>query len=380
MKKYLCLLLVLVMTLSAFVTPVSALTADEELLIETYMRDIRAMLTRFLEAGILTEASLEELLQWALYGIVSGSGDPWAAYFTDEDLSDFMTSITGSGVGYGIQVEANADWKPELITIYPDSPAAKAGLKVGDVLLTVNGKDLTFDDMTALPKDNGAEAVFTVQRGAELLTVTVIVGPYTVPTVEYEMLENKIGYIKITSVTDATPKQALKAMVDLRIRGMKQIVLDLRDNPGGTVGGLMGLARLFMGRDVVFYEEYKDGTRNEHRVENPYHKDFPLAVLVNGGTASAAEILTAALQDHREAIVVGTENTYGKCVGQETTYLPFHGALKLTTMRVVTPAGRNFQEEGLTPDILVEKSENEDAVLNAAVDWLLENPEGFKAA
>lgn len=314
-----------------------------------------------IESDYVDDVSGEELIENAAYGMVALLGDPYSYYLTPEDMAALQESDSGKYVGVGGTFTTDPETGEMILTrIYPDSPASEAGMQVGDKLVGVNGEDITGMDtaaVTALVRgDAGTELTMTVQRGEERLDFTMERREVEVIDLTYDMTED--GILRITlSAFSTNADTAFEEAIDYgRDNDMRGILLDLRGNGGGADNILQPIADLLLPEGLIFYTEDHDGNRVEYD-SNAYMVGLPLVVLCDENTASASEVLVAALQDYQVATVMGT-TTFGKAIGQSTYTVASDGSgLHLTTVRAYSPLGRNWNGEGLTPDIVVEQPE-----------------------
>ena len=243
--------------------------------------------------------------------------------------------------------------------------AAKAGLKKGDILFQVDGKDVSgkkLDEIvTEIKGEKGTEVKLTVLRGEERekVTTSVIRDTIEVQTVEYEMMEDQIGYLAVSEFDSVTYEQYQTALKDLEAQGMKGLVIDLRNNPGGNLDIVCEMLDLILPKGLIVYTEDKDGEKQEYTSDADYDYDVPMTVLINGNSASASEIFAGAVQDYEKADIVGT-TSYGKGVVQSVYALKDGTCVKLTVAEYFTPKGRSINGKGITPDVEVEYEYNEE--------------------
>ncbi|MGH8220006.1 MAG: S41 family peptidase [Steroidobacteraceae bacterium] len=301
-----------------------------------------------------------KLVENAIRGMVSGL-DPHSAYLDSEEFDEIRVSTMGTYPGVGIEVAADGSAVKILHSI-AGSPAERAGIRAGDLISTIDGVDVGADAQGAIERMRG-KAGTTVELTIERPS-TRAVKDYTlkraevdVRTVDQRMLGGAIGYVRITSFSETTPEDLGRAVTALQEQspgGLRGLVLDLRDNPGGVLEAGVAVADAFIDHGVIVSA---DGRTPDSRFEmNATPGDLldgaPLVVLVNGGTASAAEIVAGALKDHGRAQIMG-RRTYGK--GTVQTVMPLsRGALKLTTSRYFTPSGTSIQGKGILPDVMIE--------------------------
>jgi carboxyl-terminal processing protease len=271
-----------------------------------------------------------------------------------------MESTTGTYYGIGAVVQQNM--KTMYITIvkpYVDGPAYNAGMLPGDIIYMVDDVDVTgmdINNVVAMMKGpEGTQVKVTVVRDGEPDPVELIItrAQIEIETIEYEMLENDIGYILISGFEEPTPKQFKEAIEDLKKQGMKGLVLDLRDNGGGLLDAVVEMLDYILPKGMIVYTEDKYGNRDEYKGTDKDVLELPMSVLINGNSASAAEIFAAAMQDYEAATLVGT-TSFGKGIVQSILPLTDGTAVKITISRYFTPKGVCIHGEGVTPDIEVE--------------------------
>lgn len=321
----------------------------------------------------------------AIRGMLSGLNDR-ATFFIEPPVarseSDVLAGTYG-GIGVNVQRDMNGQF-----ALYPfdESPAQLAGVEEGDILIAVNGQ--TIDSQTQqdiidqlmrgeVKEGNGVELV--ISRLDETLTFFILFDVINIPSVQWRLVSNEadnIGYIQILRFTSRTPDEMKTALDSLQEQGIKAIILDLRNNYGGLLHESIEVAGLFLDGDVVLYEVRKSGERAFNADEGLY-TTLPLAVLVNGGTASASELLAGALQDANRAILIG-QTTYGKGTIQQIYQLSDSSSIHITSAEWLTPSRRHIDAIGLTPDRITEIDASRDTEIEEAIQYLqglLENGE-----
>ena len=289
----------------------------------------------------------EEKLQEGLYaGLLYGLNDPYSRYYTAEEYDSENSSNEGSYVGIGILMEKNKEGGVKIVECYEGGPGEKAGLEEGDIISAIDGEDITEDvsDVADIVRNSDKDSVvLTVHReGAEdAMEITVPVTDVELPSVFHEMLDSKIGYIRITQFTCVTGEQYQEAFDDLQKQGMEKMIVDLRDNPGGLLDSVCDVLRKILPEGLIVYTEDKDGNREEEKCDGKNELRIPLAVLVNESSASASEIFAGAVQDYGIGTIVGT-TTFGKGVVQSIRQLSDGSAIKLTVANYYTPKGNNI--------------------------------------
>ncbi|MCI5998404.1 MAG: S41 family peptidase, partial [Eubacteriaceae bacterium] len=310
----------------------------------------------------------DALLDGACKGLVSGLDDPYSSYMTADEYNSWKASATGEYSGVGLTFAEADDGSFTVVSVSKDSPAEKAGMKAGDILLRVDDKE--FDDLeliaNAIRGDEGTKVTITYSRNGKEDKVTLTRAKITQHSVEYKMLDDSTGYISISSFIESTGDDFRKALKDIEDKGAKNLVLDLRDNGGGLVDAAVEVADQFLDEGVVAYVEDKNKNRNDYDAEDG-KTDLNTVVLVNENSASASEILAAALQDNGFKLV--GQNTYGKGVIQSTAELSDGSAIKLTIMQYFSPDGNKIHKKGVKPDYEVKNEEDSstDAQLEKAL-------------
>ncbi|NSI88819.1 S41 family peptidase [[Clostridium] scindens] len=312
--------------------------------------------------GDVDEKQLEE----GIYkGFISGLDDPYSVYYDEEETKSLYETTEGEYQGIGAVLSQNMNTGIiTLVQIYDDSPAMKAGLKDNDILYKVNGEEVTGVELTEVVShikgEKGTTVEMTVLRGADNEEVTVTATRDTVEaqTVKYRMMDGQIGYVSVSEFDSVTYDQYQKALKDLEGQGMKGLVVDLRNNPGGNLNTVCDMLDLMLPKGLIVYTEDKDGNRQEASSDDENQFTLPLAVLVNGNSASASEIYAGAIQDYGIGDIVGTQ-TYGKGVVQQIFDLKDNTCVKLTIAKYFTPKGRSINGKGITPDVEVEYEADE---------------------
>ena len=304
----------------------------------------------------------ESSLREGLYaGLLAGLKDPYSTYYTAEQYKELNTSNEGSYVGIGAVLQKDDTGGAKIIQLYEGGPGEQAGLKKGDVIKAVDGADVTdkeTSDIASMVRDSEkASVTLTIQRENEEKTrdVKVEIRDVEIQTVSHEMLSGDTGYIRISEFSEVTSDQYKKAFADLKDQGMKKLVVDLRDNPGGLLTAVCGVLRQILPEGLIVYTEDKNGKREEETCDGKNKLDMPLAVLVNGNSASASEIFAGAVKDYGIGTIVGT-TTYGKGVVQTIQPLTDGSAVKITIAKYFTPKGNDINKKGITPDVEAELS------------------------
>ena len=321
------------------------------------------------------------LMQGAIEGMLASLGDKHTSYMTPEEFTQANESLEGEYEGIGAYVDVSGDYV-EIITPMKGSPAEAAGLQPNDKVVGVNGEDVTGTPgdlvLQQILGPAGTDVTLTIEREGETFEVTITREHIVVPTVDYEMLDDNIGYVALYTYGDNSTEQLRAALADLLSQDPVGLILDLRDNGGGYLNTAIEVVSEFVGDGVVMYEQYGDGeTYSYEAIPGGSATEIPLVVLVNEGTASAAEITAGAIQDLNRAPLVGAV-TYGKGSVQNWIALDDDaGGVRITIARWLTPDGRQISDVGLTPDYEVEMTEDDylnglDPQLDKAVEVLLD--------
>lgn len=301
----------------------------------------------------------EKMMRGAIQGMLQSLGDPHTSYMDPDQYREANMPMDGEYEGIGAWVDVTGDYV-KIVSPMPDSPAEKAGLKPGDMILKVDGSDMTgIDGNLVLRKVLGpanTKVILTIQREGvtDPFDISIIRAKIIVKSVEGKIISDGIGYINLSTFGQNTTDELKTALKDVMARKPKGLILDLRNNGGGYLNTAIEVVSQFVGKGVVMIEEYGDGTRKTYNaIAGGLATDIPLVVLVNGGTASASEITAGAIQDYKRGLLVG-EKTYGK--GSVQNWIPLdnnEGAIRVTIARWLTPKERQINKVGLIPDIEV---------------------------
>lgn len=318
-------------------------------------------LEELIDTEYLDEKDESSLREGLYAGLLAGLKDPYSTYYTAEQYKELNTSNEGSYVGIGAVLQKEDGGGAKVVQLYEGGPGEQAGLKTGDVIKAVDGTDVTekeTSDIASMVRDSDKDFVtLTIQREDEEKTqnIKVEIRDVEIQTVSHEMLVGDAGYIRISEFSEVTSDQYKKAFADLKDQGMKKLVVDLRDNPGGLLTAVCGVLRQILPEGLIVYTEDKNGKREEETCDGKNELTMPLAVLVNGNSASASEIFAGAVKDYGIGTIVGT-TTYGKGVVQTIQPLTDGSAVKITIAKYFTPKGNDINKKGITPDVEAELS------------------------
>lgn len=366
---------------------VPSATAPEEKFVTEFFTSKMELLENLIEWYYMDKTTADALQTGAYKGMLEALGDPYSCYYTAEEYSALMESSNGVYCGIGSTVQQNVNTLiMTIVKPFVGGPAYEAGMLPGDIIYKVDGKDVTGMDINSvvamMKGEEGTKVTVTVVREGvdDPIDMEIIRRMVEVPTIEHEMLENNIGYIQITEFDEVTVDQFKKAIKGLRADGMQALVIDLRDNGGGLLASVVDMLDYMLPKGMIVYTEDKYGAREEYRSTDDDVFELPLAVLINGNSASASEIFAAAIQDYRLGTLVGT-TSFGKGIVQSVFPLSDGTAVKLTVSKYYTPNGRSIHGIGVTPDLEVELLDelkkkvviehDEDNQLQAAIQHLL---------
>ncbi len=336
-----------------------------------------------IENTYLEDVDKEELREGIYRGLLESLDDPYSVYYNKEEFAEMMEGTSGTFEGIGAYLTQDPENK-DIIVVKPikDSPAEKAGMKAEDLVVEVDGEDVTGQDLnivvSKLRGPKGTKVKVGVKRASEddIIYFDLVRAEVNALSVDYKMLDGKIGYIEISEFADDTANQFREAYDDLEGQGMEKLIIDLRSNGGGYVDIAVEIADRLVKDGVIVSVKEKHGLsyKYEDKGDDKFMK-VPCVLLVDGNTASASEILTGALKDHGLVTIIGTQ-TFGKGITQIITPLDDGSGVKITNSTYYTPNGENIHGVGITPDIEVEwdseqyKKDGTDNQLEAAIEYL----------
>lgn len=353
----------------------TATTEDEGIgsEVEAKLNAMDSLMDLFYMEDVDTDTAKEMIYK----AYLASYGDKYTVYYTPDEYQSLVESTTGKFYGIGAVCQKSDDGAVLVIDAYEDAPAYAAGLRNGDKITTVDGTDITDMDLSSavalIKGEKGTSVHLDAVRDDAAFSVEVVRDEIKAQTVEYEMRENQIGYLSVSQFEDVTTQQYKDALQVLEDEGMQALVIDLRDNPGGVLDTVVKMLDYTLPDGLIVYTENKSGKRTEYKGTDGHELDIPIAVLVNGNSASASEIFAGAMQDYDKGEIIGTQ-TFGKGIVQTIKPLTDGSAIKLTTAKYYTPNGQNIHGQGVTPDIAVEQGtdKNEDTQWNTAVEYLME--------
>ncbi len=354
-----------------------------------------------LQDRYVDELDPEKLAEGAIQGMFQyGVEDPFSGYMPPEQYQQALGDLSGSFGGIGAEMavrnvedpedlasctELNATCRLVVVAPLADTPAERAGLQAGDIVLAVDGESVDGsvmnDQITAIRGEPGTDVTLTLQReDGEPFDVTITRAEIELQEVETELLEGHIGYISLNGFSERASEQFAAGLADLLEQGADQIGFDLRDNPGGYIDAAQEIASQFLEDGVIFTQESAGDDVKEYTSTGDgvaTDPDLPVAVLVNGGSASASEIVAAALQERGRATLIG-EPTFGKNTVQVWARLENEGGIRITISRWFTPDHNSVAPDGIQPDIAAERTAEtppeEDPILDAALEFLADQP------
>lgn len=322
------------------------------------------LLETCVEEFYLNDYDAETIENSVYSGFMEGLDDPYSVYYTKEEYDQLQEEDSGEYQGIGVTVYKDSKSGYVVIEqVMKDQPAYNAGVENGDIIIAVDGTDtgeISLTETVNLIKKSKNETV-TLQllRGTETIEIKVKRSNVRLDTVSYEMKEDKIGYISVSSFIETTDEDFIAAVDDLEKKGMKGLIIDLRDNGGGLLDSCVNMVSRIIPKDkMILYTEDKKGSKEEFNSNSEKELKVPMIILVNGNSASASEVMTGCLKDYGVATVLGSK-TFGKGIVQNILPLSDGSAIKMTIWKYYTPNGNDIHEKGIEPDVKMEYTEEE---------------------
>ncbi len=334
------------------------------------------MIQSIIDQIFLYDEDGAEVEDYIYRGMMAGLNDPYSVYYNADDYKALQDSTSGSYSGIGAMLSQNkTTGLCTIVKVFEGSPAIEAGMKPGDVVYKVGdtlvaGESLDVLVSNYIKGEEGTDVQITVYRADTdtYVDMTLTRRKIEVPTVEYKMLADNVGYVAVSEFDAITVEQFENAIDQLENQGMKQMVIDLRSNPGGMLDSAVSMVDYILpddmkdfekgdGKTLIVYTADKNGDGDTYTASDGHAVDMPIAILVNENSASASEVFTGALKDYKKAVVVGT-TSYGKGIVQNLIPLGDGSAIKITTAHYYTPSGFDLHGKGIDPDVEVELDEN----------------------
>jgi carboxyl-terminal processing protease len=307
--------------------------------------------------------SPENLVPGAINGMIESLDDPHTSYLSREVFNELQTDTRGEFGGLGIVIGKRDDWIT-VISPIDDTPAARKGIKAGDRIIAIDGETTegfsTMDAVRLLRGKVGTSVTITIMRSSEPdpFEVTIIRGIIKLETVKSELVDDHIGYIRISQFSEPTADALMEHIVELEDQGMDAMIIDLRNNPGGLLSSVVDITDMFITKGTIVSTKGRDRSQNQtfQAQRAASVPDYPLIVLVNEGSASASEIFAGAIRDNKRGILIG-EKTFGKGSVQTVRELPDGSGIRITTAIYYTPSGNSIHKVGIEPDEIVQDVE-----------------------
>ena len=315
-----------------------------------------------INAYYLDEIDSQQVEDTMYTGMVAGLDDPYSVYYSEEELETMEEATSGAYAGIGATLTQDPDTgEMSVVSCFDGTPAQEAGLLPGDVISGWNGASVEGMELAELVSkiktDPDEHLTLEIERDGETLEVELTRREVEIPTVEYEMLDDQIGYIRLVEFDEVTADQFKEALEELESQNMEKLIVDVRDNPGGVLQVVCDMLDEILPEGLIVYTEDKDGNRKEYTSDEEHQFQKPLAVLVNENSASASEIFAGAIQDYGMGTIVGT-TTFGKGIVQKIFYLSDGTGVKLTVAKYYTPKGHDIHKKGITPDVEAELNDD----------------------
>lgn len=340
---------------SKYESTIDVEVGSDSVINKEFLQKVSTLETMIKQMYYLDEVETQDLREGAYEGMVNALGDVYSVYYTPEETEEIFNQ--SEGVYYGIGAYCQLDSVTGYVKItgtIKGTPAEEAGLMAGDLIYMVEEEDMAGLDVTQvvmkIKGEEGTKVHLTLVRDGAYVEADVERRKIESPTVEYQMLEDQMGYVQLSEFDDVTVKQFQEALEAIKTENAQGMILDLRGNPGGNLDTVVEIADMLLDEGMIVYIEDKSGSRQEYFAKDGMDWELPIVVLVDGNSASASEVLSGALKDHERATLVGT-TTYGKGIVQSLRSLKDGSSLKLTVSAYYTPNGINVHGTGIEPDI-----------------------------
>ena len=305
-----------------------------------------------------------KLLDGIKAGLVTSAGDPYTVYMNAKDADSFNKQLNGTFSGIGAELGQDNDKNLLIVSPIAGFPAAKAGLRPQDIVVSINGKStvgMTIEDaVSKIRGPKGTQVTLAIVRDKKTsLTFKITRDNIKVPSVKHQILDGNIGYLAITQFSDDTSELAAQAAQEFKDKGVKGVIVDLRGDPGGLLDAAVNVSSLWLPKDATVLQEKRDGVivSTSYATGNNILQGVPTAVLIDAGSASASEITAGALKDNKVATLFGVKS-FGKGSVQQIQQLPGGGELKVTIARWYRPNGQNIDKKGITPDTIIKLTDD----------------------
>lgn len=377
--KKVCIIIVITAIITSLTTGLIIYNNSKIVLGSTSIKEDEA-LTEFLrvynslDENYYTDYNKTEMIDAAIAAMLDYLGEDYSTYLNQDETDSLSNKLSGKYLGIGISI-ANGN---EILKVYEDTPAHEAGLQIGDKIISINNENTTEKTQAEVSNmiDKTKENEIVIDRNGEYITFNITAAeinmPLTSEIIEYN--NKKIGYIYISSFTNTVGEEFAKSLSELENEGMESLIIDVRENTGGYLKGATEIASQFIEKGKILYSLESKDSVDEYKDETDEYKTYKVAILVSENTASASEVLTAALKDSYGAIIVG-KTTYGKGKVQQTRALEDGSMVKYTTARWLRPNGECIDGTGITPDFDVDIIQNVDGTytdqqMNTALEQL----------
>lgn len=363
MKTFSFIMLVFLLIMATAGLTVFALTFGEEKAVEVNSperREFEKLYTAYdeIQNNYFEDVDRNVLINGAINGMVDSLEDPYSDYMNEEEASQFLEGISSSFQGIGAEVQERGGYVT-VVSPIKNSPAEKAGILPNDQIIAVDGESIqgftTTEAVMLIRGEKGSEVTLTIKRGenAEPIDIKIVRDEIPIETVYAEMMDDKVAHIQVTSFSENTYQELLDAIDEMKSEGMEAVVMDVRQNPGGLLDVALDISNLFIEEGKPLFEVQAKGAEPEVYMSSPGTKvDVPVTLLIDGGSASASEILAGAMNESGDIQLVG-EKTFGKGTVQTANDLKDGSNLKFTTAKWLTPNGTWIHEKGIKPDVEV---------------------------